>query len=156
MVSVPFEIPRSELDAKNSTAIEDGNGGHMSDAFDPWNSLATRFNDYDGFTPINMLIAHREVNGKLVPLAPYRCVCPEFTAFTKVCHDLKPTDMDRRNIMRDGPWIKEWWKKMKKVLSDTFNDFNRSGQHSGRSDMDYDWFSPQEQVCNLSSTISDS
>lgn len=140
-------MDRLVLDARNSTNTPNWAGsGNMADAADPYGSLAVFFNDYDGFAPQNRLIQYELKDGKSVPVAPVRAVKPQCTNLAQYCKDINPTNLDRRNIRRDGAWIKEKWLDLKRNMSLCFADFNRSGKHSNDDEAEVEWLSEEE--CN--------
>ena len=134
-------MDRRTLDARNSNVASDSSGrGFLSDDADPYGGLAEIFNNYDTFTPQNRLIKY--INNQ--PVVPYQPASEEVTALAAKCYDLNPTNLNRRNILRNGAWIKEQWINLKTWLTLVLSDFNRSGQHSGRSEADVEWLSDNE------------
>ena len=56
-------------------------------------------------------------------------------------HDIEPTNMSRKTIIRDESWIKALWNAVRKWLHAVFIMYKRSGQH----DPDFgEWCSPKE------------
>jgi len=76
---------------------------------------------------------------KKVPYAPSHDDWAELSAHT---HDIEPTNLARRNILRDQAWIKSTWNDIRRYLHQVFIGYNRSGQHD--DDMG-EWCSPKEQ-----------
>lgn len=108
---------------------------------DAWSGLAAVFNDYTVFTPQNELIKYINVQGTPTPVVPYEAAEADVTCLAAHCHDLNPTDLSRRNIMRDSGWIKDQWSQMKAALTVVFADFGRSCQNSHG---ETEWRSPEE------------
>lgn len=138
-------LSRMELDGRNSSASDASGRGFISDAADPYSVLATRFNDYVGFSPQNAAIQYMFKDGMSQPVNPFKAISPDLTAIAAKVHDLNPTDMTRSSIARDGAWIKEWWTKLKGYLSSIYLDFDRSGRDkAARGEAELDWQSEAE------------
>ena len=102
------------MDARKSTNAPNLSGsGSLADDADPYGSLAVIFNDYEEFTPQNALIKYHMINGVSKPIVPFKPESQEVTNLANHCYGLNPTDLTRRNILHDGPWIKDHWLSMK-------------------------------------------
>jgi hypothetical protein len=66
----------------------------------------------------------------------------EWAELSTQMFDIDPTNINRKNILRDEAWVKSTWNDVRKYLHQVFIQYNRSGQHSG--DMG-EWCSPEEQ-----------
>jgi hypothetical protein len=125
-------LKRDELDSRNSIDIPAISGtGSAADAFDPYSVLAERYMDYNTFCPQNGLIQYHFENGESVPMIPLRTTRPEYTSLSAQCNELNPCNKSRNKIMRDGPWIKDNWLKLRSYMSLVLSDFNRSGKNTG-------------------------
>lgn len=60
------------------------------------------------------------------------------------CYIIEPTNIQRKNIIRDGAWVKSTWTEVREFLHNAFKIYNRSGQHDSIGQGD--WASPQEQA----------
>jgi hypothetical protein len=157
---------RRVMDARNSSSAPDGRGGGLDEAADPWGRIAERYMDYVGFqpqvssallrtasllhsltifpsfSPQNELI--RYANGQ--PVVPYSPISAQMTGLAAVCNELRPTLMSRKDIARDGTWVKTLWRKTKGTLSAVFEDFTRSGTHRSPNMADVEWNDATEQA----------
>ena len=50
--------------------------------------------------------------------------------------------MTRKNILRGGDWIKNWWGTLRTLLTTLFADFERSGKNEAEGDVE--WMSEHE------------
>jgi len=120
-------LTRQQLDARNSDS-------DAAEAANPWDALATIFNDYKNFCPQNLMVKY--VVGadgnpeKIMPIVPEE----EWQHIYLRCQDLEPTNRSRAQVIRDGNWIKLHWTEMRGILSKLFNKYYRSGQHSAKGD----------------------
>jgi len=128
-------LNRAQLDARKSA-------GHVSDAANPLSCLAQIYNDYDTFTPQNLMVQYvaggRDRPVKKTPFVPSSA---EWATLANETHDIEPTNLLRRSVLRDEAWIKATWNDCRKWLHQTFIQYNRSGQHD--ADMG-EWCSPKE------------
>jgi hypothetical protein len=118
----------------------------MAEVAQAWKSVTDIFNDYEGFNPQNRLIEY--VNGDdgiPEPRHPFRAVNQDFIAVVARCHDLRPTNMSRAEIVRDEVWMKKEVTVLRAMISAILADFNRSGAMSGPDEADVDWMTPGEQ-----------
>ncbi len=53
----------------------------------------------------------------------------EWAVLANETHNIEPTNMARKDIIRDEAWIKQTWNDCEKWLQQTFVQYNRSGQH---------------------------
>jgi len=121
-------LTRQQLDARNS------NDHEASEAANPWDALATIFNDYTNFCPQNLMVKYVVgSNGKPEKKNPIEAE-EEWEHLHTKCHDLEPTNRVRSQIIRDGSWIKFHWTEMRRILSHLFEVYNRSGQQSTKGD----------------------
>lgn len=128
-------MSRRVLDARKSTDAPGGTASSsLADDADPWGNLAALFNDYKGFSPQNAVIQYEEKDGVSQPIVPFRPESVDVAVIASHCHDLNPCNLQRRNIFRDGAWLKEQWSALKTWLSAVFADFNRSGQMMDRGE----------------------
>ncbi len=126
----------NQLDARKSS-------GEQSEAAKPLCYLAEIFNDYREFHPQNVLVQYVSAGANELPVKkqPYQASSYEWAALANHCHDIEPTNLLRRHIIRGEDWIKETWNDCRKYLHQTFIQYNRSGQHD--SEMD-EWCSEKE------------
>ena len=130
-------LNRAELDARRSS-------GPQSDAANSLSCLASIFNDYKIFKPQNQMVAYvyDRATGGPKKKVPYEPSHDEWAELANHTHDLEPTNLARRNILRDASWIKSTWNDVQNYLHQVFLGYNRSGQHD--NDMG-EWCSPKEQ-----------
>ena len=129
-------LSRAELDARKSAGVQ-------SEAANPLSSLAERFNDYESFQPQNVMVQYvcHSPNSLPIKKQPYQASCAEWSALANHCHDIEPTNLSRKSIVRGEAWIKETWNDCRKYLHQTFQQYHRSGQHDAEMD---EWCSPKE------------
>jgi hypothetical protein len=65
---------------------------------------------------------------KHVKKFPWEPRASEWAYLAMLCHELKPTRMSRRHIIRDTGWIKSCWMDVRKYLHAMFTSYNISGQ----------------------------
>jgi hypothetical protein len=140
-------LNRRSLDARKSTMIPDLSGqGSLADDANPWGQLASIFMDYDNFAPQNRLIQYeQDENGNPTPLSVYQPADPDLSSVAARCHDLRPTNLSRRHIVRDDVWLKTQFLGIRTLISGILADFNRSGEMSDKSEADLVWMSPDHQ-----------
>jgi hypothetical protein len=130
-------LSRAQLDARRSTGVQ-------ADAANALSCLAALYNDYEGFTPQNAMVAYvydattRSATKKI----PYEPSEDEWADLATHCHDIEPTNYNRRSVLKDAAWIKSTWNDVRRYLHAVFVMYNRSGQHD--PDMG-EWCSPKEQ-----------
>jgi hypothetical protein len=73
---------------------------------------------------------------------PYEPSEDEWADIATHCHDIEPTNYNRRSVLRDAAWIKSTWNDVRRYLHAVFVMYNRSGQHD--PDMG-EWCSPKKQ-----------
>jgi len=73
---------------------------------------------------------------------PYEPSEDEWADLATHTHDIEPTNLSRRSVVRDSAWIKSTWNDVRRYLHAVFVMYNRSGQHD--PDMG-EWCSPKEQ-----------
>jgi hypothetical protein len=128
-------LNREQLDARRST-------GPQSEAANPLAYLAEMFNDYNNFTPQNLMVRYiSSGSGRPVKVSPFQPSSDEWAALANYTHDIDPCNVSRKAVLRDEAWIKSSWADCRKYLHQAFVQYNRSGQHD--SEMD-DWCSPKE------------
>jgi len=129
-------LTRAELDARKAT-------GAYAEAANPLSYLAEIFNNYDEFTPQNVMVEYFSPGVDEIPMKmnPYQASSPEWAYLATFTHDLEPTNLTRRHIIRGEDWIKSTWTDCRKYLHQMFVNYNRSGQHD--DDMD-EWGSEKE------------
>lgn len=129
-------LSRMQLDARKSS-------GEQAETAQPLACLAELFNDYQGFQPQNVMVQYASRGSQRRPMKkqPYQPSSPEWATLANHCHDIEPTNESRRHIIHGEAWIKETWNDCRKYLHQTFQQYNRSGQHD--SDMD-EWCSEKE------------
>jgi hypothetical protein len=129
-------LNRAELDARKTD-------GPLSDAANALSCLAEIFNDYETFCPQNLMVEYVTAgrNQRPVKRTPFAPSSEEWAVLANETHDIEPTNLSRRNILRDEAWIKATWNDCRKWLHQTFVQYNRSGQHD--ADMG-EWCSPKE------------
>jgi hypothetical protein len=118
--------------------------GPLSDAANPLSCLAEMFSNYFEFQPQNLMIKY--VNDPATGLPkkknPWEPSHDDWAELSLQTYDVDPTNISRKNILRDEVWIKSTWNDVRKYLHQVFIQYNRSRQHSG--DMG-EWCSPEEQ-----------
>lgn len=129
-------LSRPELDARKS-------GGEYGIAANPLASLAELFNDYDNFSPQNLMVRYATpaAGGRPSKVCPYQASASEWSYLATFTHELDPSNVSRKNIIRGPDWIKTQWADVRKNLHQMFVQYNRSGQHD--ADMD-EWGSEKE------------
>ncbi len=83
---------------------------HVSDAANPLSCLAEIYNDYDSFTPQNLMVQY--VAGGHDCLVKKTLFVPSSTEWKTLAnetHDIEPTNLLRRSVLRDEAWIKATW-----------------------------------------------
>ncbi len=129
-------LKRAELDARKS------NGEH-SEAANPLDYLAEIFNDYENFCPQNAMVRYVSSGTGSPPVKkqPYQASGSEWAYLANYTHDLEPTNIGRRHIIRGSNWIKSTWCDCKKYLHQMFLQYNQSGQNDNKRD---EWGSQTE------------
>jgi hypothetical protein len=122
-------LNRRELDARKS-------GGDYGEAANPLSHLAELFNDYDSFQPQNNMVTYITVTPGTKPVKkfPWEPSASEWAYLATLCHELEPTNMARKHIIRDAGWIKSCWAEVRKFLHAMFLSYNVSGQHDPNKD----------------------
>jgi hypothetical protein len=130
-------LNRAQLDARRSA-------GAVSEAANPLGCLAAIFNDYDSFTPQNLMVAYTYDRQLKVPVkkVPYQASSEEWSELANHTHDIDPTNLSRRNVLREAGWIKSTWNDCRRFLHQVFQQYNRSGQHDPEKG---EWCSEKER-----------
>ena len=107
----------------------------MGEDENPWRALAEEFNDYNVFRPQNVLLVHTfdENKGHLVPVMPLESASSETGPLFSKCSELNPTNLTRKDILRDGAYIRQLWTTYRRTLWGIFQDFRRSGRQTSES-----------------------
>jgi hypothetical protein len=89
------------------------------------------YNDYDSFHPQNLMVQYISpgVNHHPIKKTPFAPSAPEWAELAYETHNIEPTNLLWRGILRDEVWIKSTWKDCHRWLHQTFVQYNRSGQH---------------------------
>lgn len=97
----------------------------------PLSYLAEMFNNYEEFTPQNIMVEYSSPRIHLPPLKknPYQPSATEWSYLATFAHDLESTNHTRKQIIRGEDWIKYTWTDCHKYLHQKFINYNRSGQH---------------------------
>jgi len=128
-------MSRAELDARKASAV-------YNEACNPLTYLAEIYNDYDDFRPQNLMVQYVPgPHGVPIKKTPYQASQSEWAFLANFTHDLEPTNVSRRDIIRGEDWIKSTWTDCRKYLHQMFTNYNRSGQHD--DDVD-EWGSEKE------------
>lgn len=129
-------MKRAELDARKSAPA-------YAEGANPLSHLAEIFNNYDEFTPQNLMVQYSSIgiNAPPVKVTPYQPSTTEWAYLATFTHDLEPTNLLRRSIIRGEDWIKSTWTDCRKYLHQMFTNYNRSGQHDDDKD---EWGSEKE------------
>ena len=90
-------LNRAQLDARRSSGPE-------SDAANSLSCLASIFNDYKNFKPQNQMVAYvyDRATGGPMKKVPYEPCHDDWAELANHTHDLEPTNLARRNILRDA------------------------------------------------------
>ncbi len=122
-------MTRAKLDARKAQ-------GACAEAANPLSHLAERFNDYDEFTPQNVMVEYFSPGVDEIPMKknPYQASSPDWAYLATFTNDLEPTNLTRRIILCGKDWIKFTWTDCCKYLHQMFVNYNHSGQHN--DDMD--------------------
>ena len=129
-------LSRNQLDARKTS-------GEHSEAARPLSYLAEMFNDYQGFRPQNVMVTYVSAGPNQAPVKkqPYEPSNSDWATLANHCHDIDPSNLARKNIIRGEDWVKETWNDCRKYLHQTFIQYNRSGQHDPEMD---EWCSKKE------------
>jgi hypothetical protein len=129
-------LKRAELDARKST-------GEHSKVANPLECLAELFNDYNNFRPQNAMVQYisNGTSGQPVKKQPYQASSSEWAYLANYTHDLEPTNLSRRHIIRGADWIKSTWCDCHKYLHQMYLQYNHSGQNDSEKD---EWGSQAE------------
>jgi hypothetical protein len=129
-------MKRADLDSRKSPAA-------YAAASNPLCFLVEMFNDYDEFCLQTLMVQYTSGGINLPPVKkqPYQSSGTEWSYLSNFTHDLEPTNLLRRNIVRGEDWIKSMWTDCRKYLHQMFINYNRSRQHD--DDMDQ-WGSEKE------------
>ena len=106
-----MQLSRTDLDSRSSESYSD-----------PWDELASEFNDYTRNKYLNACIKYDPISG--MKLTPYQAL-PSVGAIAKTCYDLNPSDSNRP--IRDGSWVRDTWKNIRTELTKAGANFWRSG-----------------------------
>jgi hypothetical protein len=129
-------MKRADLDARKAPAA-------YAEGANPLSYLAEMFNDYEEFTPQNLMVEYSSPGIHLPPVKknPYQPSATEWSYLATFAHDLEPTNHTRKHIIRGEDWIKSTWTDCRKYLHQMFINYNRSGQHDDDKD---EWGSETE------------
>jgi hypothetical protein len=111
------EKTRAVLDSSDPTA-------------DPWNRLAEKFNDYEGFKYTNACIVpnvRSPTTGLYVPVAGMEQIAT-------YCYDFNPTQTGRP--IRDASWVRTQWRDIKGKIAICFNNYSSSGNQEEENQFD--------------------
>ncbi len=108
-------LSRPELDARKSSR-------EYLESANPLDFLAEIFNDYNSFRPQNLMVQYvsQSPNSRPVKKFQYVPISSEWTYLSTFTHELDPTNLSRRNILRGANWIKATWGKVRKYLHRVF------------------------------------
>ncbi len=89
-----------------------------SESANPLEFFAQIFNDYDGFQPQNLMVQYTTLspNSRPVKKCPYVTSSSEWAYLAAFTHDVDPTNVTRRNIIRGPDWIKSTWGEVRRYL----------------------------------------
>jgi hypothetical protein len=104
-------LTRRELDGRNSNAPSGNAASTMAEAADSYGELASIFNNYEEFTPQHAMLKY--ANG--VKKTPYQVNSDDWQELAAHCWDIEPTNLERKNIIRDGAWVKEQWTNLRGI-----------------------------------------
>jgi len=129
-------MSRAELDSRKASTV-------YNEASNPLTYLAEIFNDYEDFCPQNVMVQYvpNGPNNYPVKKNPYQASHTDWAFLANFTHDLEPTNLSRRDIIRGEDWIKSTWTDCRKYLHQMFVNYNRSGQHDDDKD---EWGSEKE------------
>ena len=129
-------LKRAELDARKSH-------GEHSEIANPLDCLAELFNDYENFRPQNAMVQYVASASHEAPVKkqPYQASSSEWSYLANYTHDLEPTNLSRKHIIRGADWIKSTWGDCRKYLHLMFLQYHRSGQNDNEKD---EWGSQTE------------
>jgi hypothetical protein len=97
-------MKRAELDACKAPPA-------YSEGANPLSCLAEVFNNYEGFTPQNLMIEYFSPGINLPPVKKnlYQSSAPKWSYLVTFTHDLEPTNLARKDIIRGEDWINSTW-----------------------------------------------
>ena len=137
-----LSLNRRELDARKSS-------GANSDAANPLSCLTEIFNDYERFQTQNLILEYiNGPNNHPIKHFPFKPSIDEWAELACHTHDIEPTNMSRKTIIRDESWMKALWNYVRsscmQFLSCT------TGQH----DPDFwEWCSPKDSAMGMSISL---
>jgi hypothetical protein len=122
-------MKRAELDARKAPP-------DYSEGTNPLSCLAEVFNDYKGFSLQNFMIEYCSPGINLPPVkkTPYQSSAPKWSYLATFTHDLEPTNLARKDIIRGEYWIKSTWTDCQKYLHQMYVNYSQSGQHDDDKD----------------------
>jgi len=106
-------LTRRELDGRKSDAPSAIPSQTMAEVADSYGALATIFNDYENFTPQHEMLKYIPPGIRKVP---FEANSDEWKDLVNHCYDIEPTNLLRKNIIRDGDWIKQTWNSIRGVM----------------------------------------
>jgi len=126
-------LKRAKLDARKSN-------GELSEAANPFDCLAEIFNVYDNFRPQNAMVQYVSNGSQEMPVKnqPYQASSSEWCYLANYTHDLEPTNLSRKHILRGADWIKSTWTDCRKYLHLMFLQYKRSSQNDNIKKMNGD------------------
>ena len=107
----------------------------MEDREDPWEGIATIYNDKD-VKYENLAVEY--VGGVKVTEGGYKARGDNVTAIAADVWDLDPTAPDRPH--RDAAFLKEKWRDIKTDITHVYNNFTQSGMHPEERALAYSEF----------------
>jgi hypothetical protein len=81
---------------------------------------------------------------------PYEPSEDEWADLANHTHDIEPTNLGLKSVIRNSAWRKSTWNDVRKYLHAVFVMYNRSGQND--PDMG-EWCSPKEQECWVQASL---
>jgi hypothetical protein len=95
-------LSRAQLDARKSAGIQ-------AEAANALSCLAELYNDYEGFTPHNAMVAYvYDSSARMaVKKNPYAPSEDERADLANHTHDIEPINLGRKSVIRDSAWIKK-------------------------------------------------
>jgi len=111
---------------KSRQELEDKDG-------DVWAEIAQEFNNYGKNIYENEAVQYID-GGKVIP---FRARYSRFAVIAAATYELDPTAPNRPD--RDGKWVKEKWKDLKREISIVYANFIKSGKQEGGEFEECDW-----------------
>jgi hypothetical protein len=118
---------------KSRQELEDKDG-------DVWAEFAEAFNNYRTHVYENEAVQYRDG----VKILPFKTRHSRFQLIAAATYDLDPTAPNRPD--RDGKWVKEKWKDLRREISIVYANFTKSGKQEGGQDEEIDWLAEETAV----------